>query len=509
MFVNIWEFDGHDNLQVQQMFLEPEVTTVIMMDISKNLHQPLPADSLRGPSTGDLETPAEYLIFFLESINFKAIEMTIQPAISLLLTHKDEIPEHHRENYIKSYINSIHEILDGKHYAKYVTDDNIHVLGNMAQPADLIEVEDKLYGLLPSKSAWGNEIPARWSQLEADIRDRFQSSTIIQTDIVTMMASAYGMHEDEVESFLEFHHSAGNWITCPADGTVITDPQWLLNILQSLFKNSEIQSKAGLVSEEDLHILWKGEDVPALVNLISNLQFMTPIQSQNEKTFLIPSLLPTSTELQGMCNPPDKMNKVYESLYTVAGTRKICLDTYHKLICILGNETDWKIQSNKLSYLNACFAVTESITLALTLIESQIQLTAWSDKGVAYKDLQTNLQYIWKILAGLFQKCEIPENDFFQMLCPHSKVGDECLVKVNVSKNPEDHEIIWLPEEHKCPVHNEYLSPKDFKQFQLENQEREVKIGRLLKSLLEHPEMKGKKSKIVLNNLLTLTDKNI
>ena len=494
IFLRIWDFNGNSNFPALQfMFLEPEVPTVIVMDITKSLHKPLFHDSQAFLRTEHSVTPAEYLIYNLEIIHFKAMERNIQPAISLVLTHIDEVLEQHRESHIKSYINNIQELLDGKPYAVYVSEKNIHITENKV---DSTKIKDQIFGLILNPTAWGNEIPARWSQLEADILDKFPSQSVkcIQTYICTEMANVYGTHEDEVESFLEFHHSIGDWIYCSDAGTVVTDPQWFFNILQSLFKNSKIQNKAGLVSEKDLHILWKGEDVPVLVNLMSSLQLMVPLQSQNEKTFLIPSLLPMSTELDGMGSSVDKMNKVYTSLHTVADTRHLCLDTYHKLMCRLGNETNWKIQACKLSYLNAYFAITESTMVALTLIESQIKLTAWSEKGVEYKNLQTNLQYIREIIAGLLHKSGIPENDFFQILCPHSKVGDECLVKINVSKNPEDQEIILVPEETKCPVHNEDLSPKDFKQFRLEKQEPKVKLGWLLKTSQKSAKVEGKQT---------------
>ena len=497
IILQIWDFNGDDKSQsTQHMFMEPEILTVIAMDITKSLHKPLHEGSQRGKAAEDLETPAEYLSYYLDIIHFKATERNIQPAISLVLTHIDEIPEQHRESHVKSYINNIHKVLDKKLCAKYVTGKNIHVIENTAKSADFRALKDQIVGLISSKRAWGNEIPARWSQLEADIKDKFPSDTVkyIEMPRVTEMANAYGMHEDEVESFLEFHHSVGDWIYCPDAGTLVTDPQWFLDALKSLFQKSDIQNKSGLVSERDLQILWKNEEPSILTHLISSLQLMIPLQDRDERTFLIPSLLPTSSEAEGIGSPPEKMDTIYESLYTIADARNICLDTYHKLMCRLGNETLWKIKTDMLSRLNACFAIMENTMLYLTLMESKIQLTVWSDKGVEYKDLQTNLQKIREILEGLLQKSGIPENNFFQILCPHSTVGDECLVKINVSKNPEDQEIILLPEETKCPVHNENLSPKDFKQFQLEKQEPKVKLGWLLKASLKSTKVEGNTS---------------
>ena len=494
IILRIWDFDGDDNSQsAQHMFLEPEIPTVIAMDITKSLHKPLYEDSQRGKMTEYMETPAKYLSYYLDTIHFKAMERNNQPIISLVLTHIDEIPEQQRESHVKSYIDSIHKVLDRKSYAEYVTEKNINVIENTAKSAYFRAVKDEIVDLISSKRTWGNEIPTRWSQLEADIKDKFPSDTVkyIEMSVVMELANVYGMHKDEVTSFLEFHHSVGDWIHCPNADTVVTDPQWFLDVLKSLFQWADIQNKAGLVSERDLQILWENQDLSILTHLMSSLQLMIPLQNRDERTFLIPSLLPTSTEAEGIGNPPNKMDMIYESLYTIADTRNLCLDTYQKLMCRLGNETPWKIKADTLSRLNACFAIMENTMLYLTLIESKIQLTVWSDKGVEYKDLQTNLQEIRKILEELLQKSGIPENDFFQILCPHSKVGDECLVKISVTKNPEDQEIILLPEETKCPVHNEDLSRKDFKQFRLEKQEQKVKLGWLLKASVKSQKVEG------------------
>ena len=292
IFLRIWDFNGKDNFTApQSMFLEPEVTTVIVMDITKSLHKPLFEDSQTGLTTEDHVTPADYLMYCLEIIHFKALERNIQPAISLVLTHIDEVPEQHSESHINSFINNIQELLEGKLYADYVSEKNIHITDNKA---DSTKIKDQLCSLISNQRAWGNEIPARWSQLEADIMDKIPSESVkyIHTSKVTELANVYGMHEDEVESFLKFHHSVGDWIFCPDADTVVTDPQWFMGILKSLFQTSETQNKLGLVSERDLQILWKNEDVSILTHLMSSLQLMTPQHDREEKTFLIPSLLP-------------------------------------------------------------------------------------------------------------------------------------------------------------------------------------------------------------------------
>ena len=119
--------------------------------------------------------------------------------------------------------------------------------------------------------------------------------------------------------------------------------------------------------------------------------------------------------------------------------------------------------------------------------------------GMKYEDLKNSLQNIMETLSMLLQRSGIPDNTFFQILYPHSKVGDEC--KINMAKNPEGQEIILLPEETKCPVDNKNLSPKDLKWFQLERQEKKIKLGWLLKTSLKSPEFEGTKYRVIFKSL--------
>ena len=470
VFLKIWDFDGQNKFRAaQELFLEPEVATLIVMDMSKSLHKPLHEGLQSEKSNEELETPAEYLIYYLETIHLKALERSIQHPISLFLTHRDKIPQEIRKSYINSYLKDIHELLEGKPYAEYLSDCNIHITDNKVEPADMTGIRKFFTDFISCQQEWGNEIPARWSQLEADVKETSVQDSVkyFQTSVVREMATAYGMHEDEVDSFLEFHHSVGDWIYCLDAGTVVTDPQWLLNAIQDLFKTFDTLGPVvplellnnGLASEKALETIWKGEDIAFLINLIINLHLMILLPETENRKYLIPSLLPRSATLM---QSPDNMAIVYDSLHKLSDIRNIALDAYHKLLCRLGNETGWKIHEGQPSHFNAYFTVTEDLLVALTLVQNQIKLSIWCTKGIKYANLENSLQTILETVRELLEKTGIPENAFFQMMCPHSQVGDDCLVKINMVKNPE---IILLPEETKCPVHNKDLSPKDFKLF--------------------------------------------
>ena len=99
--ITLWDLGGQNEfMATHHMFLNVETTSLIVMDITKSLDDPVGKD----PKSGHPNTALEILRYWLNAFQVETIEKKRKPNIAIVLTHKDviEATKENPEVYIQS-----------------------------------------------------------------------------------------------------------------------------------------------------------------------------------------------------------------------------------------------------------------------------------------------------------------------------------------------------------------------------------------------------------------------
>ena len=129
--INLWDSGGQDEFFVtHHLFIDVEATTLIVMDITKELRKPLGTTLKESTKMGIPRTPLEFLFYWLNAIHIKSTEKQVEPNIALVFTHKDMIQAEDAEQYVEAYIRDVLSSIEHKPYSEYVSRNNIFVVDN-------------------------------------------------------------------------------------------------------------------------------------------------------------------------------------------------------------------------------------------------------------------------------------------------------------------------------------------------------------------------------------------
>ena len=140
--IRLWDLGGQNEfLTTHHLFLNSYSTTVIVMDITKPLHQMLE----RNPKLGHPNTPTEVLHYWLNSLHVQASEKNKKPSIALVLTHSDLIDVAEYDRFTERYISDILKTIDGKEYGYLLARENIYIVNNKSEnDADFQQLRNQL-----------------------------------------------------------------------------------------------------------------------------------------------------------------------------------------------------------------------------------------------------------------------------------------------------------------------------------------------------------------------------
>ena len=152
------------------------------------------------------------------------------------------------DQYIRGYMKSIIDIVEGKPYATYISQENIILVDDFQNA--LKDTRNELFGRIMRQSNWEAKRPIKWLALEAELLRRTnyakgqlhtqaydKNKPYLGISKVKELASGFGMDDNEVESFLEFHHVLGDFLCWPLsafENIVIVHPQWLFDSFTAL-----------------------------------------------------------------------------------------------------------------------------------------------------------------------------------------------------------------------------------------------------------------------------------
>ena len=217
----LWDFAGRNEFTAtHHLFLNTETTTLVVMDITRDLHTPLDQD----PKVDYPNTPAEVLRYWINALAVEAAEKNTEPNMALVLTHTDSIESNDPQKYKEAYIAEILEMI--KDYPIQLTRQSIYVVDSKTgQDSEFQLLRNKLLKYFSKQDTWGKMIPLQWLKMRADIIKKNETGNKYLTlQEVRVLAQQYGVDNQAVETFLQRENTLGHAIYFPDSKTVITDP---------------------------------------------------------------------------------------------------------------------------------------------------------------------------------------------------------------------------------------------------------------------------------------------
>ena len=134
--ISLWDLGGQDEfIATHHLFLNTEATIVIVMDITKGMHQLVGKEYV----FGDINSVVESFDYWLNLFHTDASKFKRKPNIAIVLTHIDQI-EGNQDEYIKNYTDNIMGRIKSKPYAKYININNIYPVDNTAVGDSVFQV---------------------------------------------------------------------------------------------------------------------------------------------------------------------------------------------------------------------------------------------------------------------------------------------------------------------------------------------------------------------------------
>ena len=169
--LRIWDYGGHTEfLATHHLFLNIESATLILLDISKPIKDPIERDLDKSIGVGIPNTPEQFLHYWLRTIYNQSLQKKLEPNIALVLTHKDMIQAVDTDQYIEQYILGVQRSIEGKAYSHYISKNNIFVVDNKnGNESEFVRLRSEVFKMITKQRSWKIERSVRWLKLEADI----------------------------------------------------------------------------------------------------------------------------------------------------------------------------------------------------------------------------------------------------------------------------------------------------------------------------------------------------
>ena len=188
--------------------------------------------------------------------------------------------------------------------------------GDLAKPDATGKIGAGIEFYAATLSHIGEEVPARWLQVRADIEELAAKQPHIR---VEKYFEIYGRHIefDETKALLlsRYLHDLGVFLHFQDDlllrRTVILQNQWATDAVFRILDDEGVKQKLGRFTLEDCARLWTGPAydgmIPELLALMQNFELCYELPLKMPRTWLAPQLLPAETpaELKKWGRPED------------------------------------------------------------------------------------------------------------------------------------------------------------------------------------------------------------
>ena len=492
-----WDFGGQvEYYATHHLFLDALAVNLITMDVTKGIYDVIPSQFDNTSTASIPKTAGQFLDYWLSTIYKKGNLQGTEPSIAIILTHIDEI-----ENVkwsVDDYISDIIQYTRNKPYSEYVNRTNIFPVSNKDGDAQqFLHLRKEIFEKARRQTSWGLDRPTRWLKLEAEIYEEAKRKQVKYFDITKIieLAANFGIDEKETHNFLTFHHVMGDLVHFNEENLsnlVIIDPQWLVDMFKAIVTPHDFITRrltadmplkefqqSALLTQELLEILWEGNDVQFLINLIQNLDLIIPVHHEGIQKYLVPCMLPPHKSDMYETQPFKSMIMVYSSFYIKPGSNFIPIGDLHRILAICSRIDNWRLcDFDHLTYTDTSFKLQKGVRVAFSLVKQgrpeteAIRVTVWYSKEAIRKGalclLPPTHRNIMNSMGSLFEL----KNGSFLLACPDTLFDNdrnnhadmnfrgECMIPVRI--NPND--TLQL-EEFICPIHRNLINMSTYRWF--------------------------------------------
>ena len=490
--LRLWDLGGQNEfLTTHHLFLDVEATTVIVMDITMDFNKKFViGDKDLKLKQSNPTSPKEILHYWLNSLEEEAEEKEekekrkFHPKVFIVLTHIDEITPEKREGEINSYGRKIMDSLDGKDYARFLTE-IVAVDNKTGDRESFDKLRESLFKSFSKQGSWKREVPTKWIQFQADITaEKEKANKYLTLDKLKEMGANIGMGEKDIESFIQLHRLVGTFLHFddnlqPSDENdslvklkdyIITDPQWLVDRCKEVITHPDFLYEKhltkvvkdlmrGTVTEDGLKTIWDEDALPFLTKLLLAYDIFIPIADAKAtgKQYLIPCMLPMESDYQtGEISITTTI--LYSGIHRAGCGQWFQMGKFSKLLAALHRKENWKMSLDPFPSYDHVSFTKGKMHLQLTLEEnSNFQADMYCcTTDIEDENLGKILQETRDFLYKKAQHIIIENEEDLQTFCEYHFFEEEGL------------RIILSDEKRnglKCPCHNKNLSEDDRRRF--------------------------------------------
>ncbi|KAL3854629.1 hypothetical protein ACJMK2_013890, partial [Sinanodonta woodiana] len=205
------------------------------------------------------------------------------PAVILVGTHVDKIPEKYRHEVCERYFRKIRSYLSDKPTIFHLVNEDF-AIDNTVVDDKLVALKQKIVEVASQQPYWGEEVPARWILLERELtRLKAAGIKVIPRTLLEAFNQAHDVPipTEELELFLKFQNDIGTILYFSIEvlkDNIILVPQFMIDALKSLItaevfvlrnatavaKKWDMFNKSGKLYPELIDAIWTKEKHPDL-----------------------------------------------------------------------------------------------------------------------------------------------------------------------------------------------------------------------------------------------------
>ncbi|KAL3854642.1 hypothetical protein ACJMK2_013903 [Sinanodonta woodiana] len=205
------------------------------------------------------------------------------PAVILVGTHVDKIPEKYRHEVCERYFRKIRSYLSDKPTILHLVNEDF-AIDNTVVDDKLVALKQKIVEVASQQPYWGEEVPARWILLERELtRLKAAGIKVIPRTLLEAFNQAHDVPipTEELELFLKFQNDIGTILYFSIEvlkDNIVLVPQFMIDALKSLItaevfvlRNApavaqkwDMFNKSGKLYPELIDAIWTKEKHPDL-----------------------------------------------------------------------------------------------------------------------------------------------------------------------------------------------------------------------------------------------------
>ncbi|KAL4234304.1 hypothetical protein ACF0H5_005955 [Mactra antiquata] len=259
--VSLWDFAGqYVYYATHQLFFSPRCIYLLVLNLEKDLNEIVKDWYMDLTGIDSIEAQGG-VHFWLSSIYTyaKCNRGFGVPPIILVGTHKDKISgdETEKNRKARKYFNNIRDIFYDTPIANHITEDDI-ILDNSLEDPSIDALKETIMDVAKKSFYWGEEVPARWIELQQALDDRRNdgSNFITLKDLkkINQMLAYPLESEDHLKLFLRVQHEMGLLIHFEDSdllrNTIILEPQWIIHAFRHLIRAKDFSEKYGQLKKQ-------------------------------------------------------------------------------------------------------------------------------------------------------------------------------------------------------------------------------------------------------------------